>query len=149
MFVNITVPCLSFSVHNISTCYHTGHVVSGVISSDGVRQGECPTGPPNGRVWYHMSVKVRRHMASVFLDGQELVRSLFAHYPTVGQAGVMVLNGLKNIILIRDFSVTKQPSFSSQFVLTWSCLLVCYCNFNAPPTSISHYTPPVFSTVPL
>ena len=106
----------SFSIHNISTCYHTGHVVSGVISSDAANQGECPRGPPNGRIWYHMSVKVRRHMASVFLNGQELTR-LFAHYTASGQAGVMVLNGLDNVILIRDFSITKQPNVSSQFAL--------------------------------
>ncbi|KAI0233170.1 putative skeletal organic matrix protein 7 [Lamellibrachia satsuma] len=98
------------SLHDVSSCYHTGYVVAGVMSTQdaATTEGVCPTGPPNGRVWYRLSVSVRRHLALLFLNGQELARVL-PHHPPKGDAGLMMMNGFDNIVLIRGFSITQQP----------------------------------------
>ena len=117
------IPPLRFTVvasslHDVSSCYHTGYVVAGVMSAPdaATTEGVCPTGPPNGRVWYRLSVSVRRHLALLSLNGRELARVL-PHHPAKGDAGLMMMNGFDNIVLIRGFSITQQPFGFSQSLL--------------------------------
>jgi len=96
----------------VSYCYHTGYVTNGVLSSPGdaaTKEGVCPSGPPYGRTWYTLAVSVRRHQAQLYLNGRELVRVL-PYHPVRGAAGLVLLNGFKNIVISRRFFVSPQQN---------------------------------------
>ena len=66
----------------------------------------CPNGSPSGLVWFNVRVVVSSDKSvNIFLDDAP-VTSLTAYFQTKGRAGVVVSNGLQNIIRFKALNMT-------------------------------------------
>ena len=89
--------------HDPTNCYQFGYMENRLLYfSD---SGECPSGPPEGGVWFMVSVEVTATQAIVSLDG-EFVHTDFAHFPLLSHGGIMVPNGHGNVVSYRKCMIS-------------------------------------------